>query len=313
MKKLLIAVVLFLLLISVVIYLFIPSQIQINRSVFARVSPAAASRFFAEKESWQKWWPGRNKDIKADSILYYGNSSFAINQRLYNAFNIEISRNRDSIHSLVQLVPWSLDTLQIQWNGLLNTSVNPLKRVSQYLKVKATRKEMDSLLSHLVHFLQNQENIYGLQIRREIVNDTLLVFKETMMNAEPSAASIDKLVKTLRTYIQAHGAKETDFPMMNVIPVNKDAYRVMVAIPVNQEVPISDSIAIRRMVRGWILISEVNGGPASIRKAFGEMRNYINDYLKTPIALPFESMITDRIAEPDTSKWITRLYFPVVL
>jgi hypothetical protein len=30
------------------------------------------------------------------------------------------------------------------------------------------------------------------------------------------------------------------------------------------------------------------------------------------MAIPFQSLITDRVKEPDTAKWITKLYAPVL-
>jgi hypothetical protein len=63
---------------------------------------------------------------------------------------------------------------------------------------------------------------------------------------------------------------------------------------------------------GNILITEVKGGPASIKKAFNEMETYITDYRRTAPAIPFQSLITDRSKEPDTSKWVTKIYYPVM-
>jgi len=316
MKKLLIAVVLIILILFASIYLFIPAQIKMQESAFAIVSPAAATRFFSARSNWHKWWPQVNQNGQTDSLFYFGNSSYVINQQLYNGFNIEILSNKDSIHSFLSLVPWSMDTLQIQWNGLMETSVNPFKRISQYRQVSKTRDELNSILSSLVRFLQKHDNVYGMEIRREIVKDTLLVFKESLMNAEPTTSSIETMVNDLRNHIRKEGARETNYPMMNVIKTNQSGanqYRVMVAIPIDREISLTDSIAIRKMVQGWILVSDIKGGPITIKNAFSEMRNFVNDYSKIPIAVPFESMVTDRVAEPDTAKWMTRIYFPIVL
>jgi len=36
------------------------------------------------------------------------------------------------------------------------------------------------------------------------------------------------------------------------------------------------------------------------------------DYQRAIIAIPFQMLITDRTKETDSTKWITRLYYPVV-
>jgi hypothetical protein len=60
-----------------------------------------------------------------------------------------------------------------------------------------------------------------------------------------------------------------------------------------------------------VLRAEVKGGNATVEEALHQMKIFISDYQKTAMAIPFESLVTDRSKEPDTSKWITRIYTPV--
>ena len=313
MKKLLIAVVAIVVAFFVFVYFFIPAQIEFQVTKYAVVNPTAATRVLMVEKNWHKWWPQQKENHQPDSEFFFKNSSFTISHQLYNAFKIDVANKNDSIHSLLSVVPTSFDTTQLQWNAVLNTSSNPFKRIERYWGMSETKQEMEAILASLVSFLQKQENVYGMQIKREIVKDTLLVFKEEMTNAFPSTSSIYKLVGALKNHIKEAGANETNSPMMNVIELGPGKYRVMVAIPVDREFTATNSISFRRMVQGYILVSDITGGPVTIKNASIEMRTFVNDYSKIPIALPFELMVTDRIAEPDTSKWVTRLYFPIVL
>ena len=63
---------------------------------------------------------------------------------------------------------------------------------------------------------------------------------------------------------------------------------------------------------GNILVTEVKGGKAEINKAYKQIMNYMADHSRTPPAIPFESLVTDRRNEPDSNKWITRIYYPVM-
>jgi hypothetical protein len=312
MKKILLGALAIVLLFLVFVYFFIPSQIEFQVSEYVVVNPTAASRLLFAEKNWDKWWPPQNEKQPSDSEFHYKNASFTIERELYNAFKIDIVKREDSIHSILSLVPISADTTQLQWNALLNSTANPFKRMKKYWNIKETKAEMQFILSGLVIYLQNQENVYGMQIRREVVQDTLLVFKEKLSITYPTTSSIYEIVTELRDHIKLAGANETNPPMLNVIQLDQEKYRVMVAIPVDREFPVSDSLSFRRMVKGWILVSDIKGGPARIKQATIEMRNFVNDYSKIPIAVPFESMITDRIAERDTTKWTTRIYFPIV-
>jgi hypothetical protein len=65
------------------------------------------------------------------------------------------------------------------------------------------------------------------------------------------------------------------------------------------------------MVLGNILEAEVRGGEAAVQNGIEELENYKEDHEKTSPAIPFQLLVSDRSKEPDTAKWITRLYYPV--
>ncbi len=68
----------------------------------------------------------------------------------------------------------------------------------------------------------------------------------------------------------------------------------------------------RRMVPGYFIVSEVKGGPFTIGEAVKQLDFYISDYKKTVMAKPFQTLVTNRLTETDTSKWITKISIPVM-
>jgi len=57
--------------------------------------------------------------------------------------------------------------------------------------------------------------------------------------------------------------------------------------------------------------ADVIGGSYTVEDALKQMKIYMNDYQKRAMALPFQSLVTDRSKQPDTLKWITRIYTPI--
>jgi hypothetical protein len=55
----------------------------------------------------------------------------------------------------------------------------------------------------------------------------------------------------------------------------------------------------------------VRGGIGTVNLALQQFQLYIQDYRRTLMALPFQQLITDRVAEPDTARWITDIYIPL--
>jgi hypothetical protein len=104
---------------------------------------------------------------------------------------------------------------------------------------------------------------------------------------------------------------ETSFPMLNVTKTDSNVYKCMVALPINKITNGKNGIFFVRMVPGRFLTAELNGGLSSIRHGHEVMQLYFQDYKRTSMAIPFEYLVTDRLAEKDTSKWVTKLYYPV--
>ena len=65
--------------------------------------------------------------------------------------------------------------------------------------------------------------------------------------------------------------------------------------------------------RNVILFTQVKGGNGIATWALEQIKNYADDHhLKTP-AIPYFSLVTDRRKEADTSKWITDIYYTVMI
>jgi hypothetical protein len=120
------------------------------------------------------------------------------------------------------------------------------------------------------------------------------------------------MIEKVNQHIQQQNGKQTNSPMLNVRVQSDSSYEVMVAVPVDRALPEKGNIFLKRMLFGGTLLeAEINGGIHKINQGFSDFRNFVMDYGKTPAAIPYEMLITDRSREPDTSKWVTKLFYPV--
>jgi hypothetical protein len=99
--------------------------------------------------------------------------------------------------------------------------------------------------------------------------------------------------------------------MLNVSTSDSATFNCMVALPINKKVEGNGAIFFVRMVPGRFLTSEVKGGPYTIASAHRMMDQYFKDFNRVTMGIPFEYLVTDRLKETDTTKWITRIYGPV--
>lgn len=121
------------------------------------------------------------------------------------------------------------------------------------------------------------------------------------------------MIDKLKAFVQRNGAKQTGLPMLNIASNADGTYTTRVALPVDRKLKNEGDIQYRWMLGGgFILVTEVKGGPHRIQQAFSVMEEYIDDFDRVAPAIPFQSLVTDRRTEPDTGKWITKVYWPVM-
>lgn len=309
MKKWLIALAVIIILAIGSSYIFIPGTLAITKTSVLTCNIVGANRVLSEEGSWKKWWPGSAEDSR---VFNFNNTIYQVTPTLNNRFFILIGQRQDTISSVLELLPLSSDSVAIQWKCTLTASRNPVKRIERYREAVAIKKNMDTIVSSLRSFLAKKENIYHFDIRKVMVIDSNLISTKAVFPAYPGIHEIYALIKKLQDYVALQKARQTGHPMMHVTKKDSTHFELMVAIPTERVLNDDGGIGYKHMIPGPILMTEVKGGRAIIDQAYAELENFKMDHNITSPAIPFESMVTDRSAEPDAARWITRVYYPVI-
>lgn len=283
------------------IYIFIPTQLIIV-SVTKMPAPLnAVYRCASDENNWPGWL-----GIPADSF----HRSYSIHGSFINAIDIRIHQGQDSLYSMLNLASLNRDSSLVQWQCTIQAGSDPISRIINYNKASGIKKTMDNALQQMNLFTSKRENIYGLNIRESSIQDTLLISTKTNLSHYPSTSDIYNLVNTLQAYASKLNTRITGYPMYNVN--NEGAVkRLMVALPVEKELPQQGAISSVRMIPGKFIITEVKGGEGAVQNGLSQLQNYFSDYSRTSMAIPFAYLVTNRMEQPDSSTWITKIYAPV--
>jgi hypothetical protein len=127
----------------------------------------------------------------------------------------------------------------------------------------------------------------------------------------PSTAEVYQKIDSLRQYMISHGAAAIDSPWLNVTPMPNGLFRTLVAIPDNKRLPGNGRIINRNFVPWKNVQGDVFGGVNTVERAFGKMQEFKTDHGMSIMALPFQTLITDRRKEQDTTKWLTIIGAPI--
>jgi effector-binding domain-containing protein len=170
---------------------------------------------------------------------------------------------------------------------------------------------MNVILENFLSYIVNTKNIYGINIERKMVRDTIVATSTMASPSYPETRKVYSLIDEVKSYAGNKGSKPVNVPMLNVSRDPRGGYLTMVAVPINKNIEPGNGVKINHLVPGNILVTEIKGGRGKIEEGFNQLKFYINDFKLTSPAMPFESLVTDRTMEPDTSRWVTRIYYPI--
>jgi hypothetical protein len=294
------------------IYIFIPSKILISKFIVSGLPIAAEFRYISKQDNWEKWWrDAGGKSHHPGEPFTYNGSVFRLRQLGYNVVGIEIEQDGIVLQSEMDLVSLSRDSTWTRWNCQWPTGNNPIRRLIEYKRAVELSKNMKAVLVNLRQFFLNPKNVYDVDIFRTSFRDTSMLSTRFISSSYPSTEEIYRHFDALRKSIQKQKAQIKGYPMMSVSMLKSDSFETQLAIPTDRSLQNEGTIFYRKMVPGNFLCSVVKGGRYSIDESMRQMEFFLREHGKIQMAIPFEQLVTDRLSEPDTTKWITRIYLPV--
>lgn len=302
-----------LLVIIICLYLFLPGNISIDRKLDATINLKTLQRGLLDENTWKQWWPGKTVDANGSTLFEYNGSTYSISDKQLSTITLSVKKDNFSTTAAINFIP--RDEIHVIISGHINEDLPalPVSRIRAYLNSKTLSNDLGDILERIRQFYSNNDHIYGIHIEKALVKDSSLISTSGISKGYPNPPFIYKMINDLKAYALLHQAKETDYPMLNVYTQDSINFLTRVALPVDKKLPSSGKIEYKWMLGGGnILVTEVKGGPGKINEAIHQVENYITDYNRTPPAISFQSLVTDRVKEPDSTKWITKLYYPVM-
>lgn len=297
------------------VYLLIPANIEFSTMAVIPTSENGTSRFVLDSTKWENWWPMDSSNYisgkKISARFEFNHNRFVLQEKQYKSATILISHKENSYSSQLILIPFQKDSTIIQWKSKIKGGLNPITRIKEYQAALQMKTSMTDVLQGLRLFLSKTENVYGIPIERTGTPDTIIVSTKSILSEKPGTVQIYSMIEELKKYAESKGAIQTGLPIYNISLLKKGQHQLMCALPIDRELISTDRFTIRQMVKGAFMKTEVLGGEYRIENAKTNMQQYFEDFQKVAMAIPFIMPVTNRMYETDSTKWITRLYYPV--
>lgn len=291
-----------------VVYFFIPDSKTGSVKHLVTCNNDAAMRVILNESKWQNWWPGEKT---TDSAYTSNGVHYKISKILLNGFNLSAYNNTDTVKINFQVEPVGLDSSYFSWTFSQQMPVSPLKKINSYFNANKVISNIETLALEFKKHFDKEENVYGMKVQMDKVKDSTMISMKSTFNHYPSTGEIYAMINAVKEYIKVKKGEETDYPMLNIHSESPGSFETMVAVPTKAPIPSEGKFLVKRMILGNILAGEIKGGVTTIMEGEKNLAFYVTDHHKLSPAIPYQSLISNRLLEPDSTKWITRLYFPV--
>ena len=312
MKKIFLVILSLILLLTLLIFIFIPGRLIIAESRVVITTPIGFDTCLHKLEKWRQWWPGVSRPVGNDSLFTHDGYTYKLSAIYSDGATLRIESNNISAEARIQFIAYDRDSISAGWKIVFKSGNNPINRISQYKASRKLKKSMHVIFEALCHFAGKTENIYGFPIERTTFTEVNLIAYRFKSATYPTIEVIYDAVNNLRQYIISQGTAEKYYPMINTKQEDSSQYETMIAISVDKLIPASGNYFISQMIpmKDRFLATEVTGGPATLERAHSAIEKYMHDHSLSAPARPFDILITERNKETDSVKWRTKIFYP---
>ena len=308
MKKLVFIVAGILVLSVACVYIFIPRTITVERVENLSCNAAPVFRFIRDEQKWAGWWPDRG-GARSGSYSYNGYQYRLTKLSYYNA-EMRLTGPSAELTGRISVIPVSKDSTVLQWVCSFPPAKNIFERLRFFWRAGSLGSDMGKILSRAGVFFGVQKNVYGVAFREGTTTDTYLAAMRSVFENYPTTKDTYGMIRSIQAYMRESGARQTNYPIMNIDHIDS-GWRTTVSVPTDIPLKGKGPVYFMRLIPAKFLIADVQGGDSTVEAAVKGMNNYILDYRRTVMAMPYRTLVTDRMAQPDTSKWMTTIYCPI--
>lgn len=307
MKRFVYVIVALIVILGVVGFL-LPSQKLTSTTANVTTPFDGVSRVIVNKQYWKNWWPGT---VSNDSTLVFENAELHIDMLLLNGFKAKsLNTNIPIFLELQAIATYNAETA-LTFNITSSFSTNPFIKLYQYVLYRSEQKKYEQLFKNLSLSFSNVKRVYGFEIQMGKVPNAYYVSVKTYLDHYPTTEEVYANINEVTNFIQSKNSKVMNEPIFNVFKEGENKYLLMVAVASDREIPTQGKFLQKNMMLGNIVVARVQGGYDAINKCKEAVQFYVSDFRKVSPAIAFERLITNRLQEKDSSKWITTINYPV--
>jgi len=313
--------------------IFLPSDINISKSIEIEAPVNKVFKQVNNFRNWGNWAPyqdssynarfeGNNTGVGAKMLWSDEKEGESINTIIVSEKNkkivTELAFNEDKKAMSIFLFKEQGGITEITWQMNLKDLSYPFGRFVGYMIQKGAEYNFTLGLTSLKKFVESNKDVpdyNGYQIHDDIIVAKSFIGKDAKSTMTDFHKTIGDNFKEIINLMGSNNIAPTGYPVIvwnNYKPEGISEFTCLMEINSKSEVKninynMHRSFPERRVV--WL---EYRGSYEKSSIAWETLDSYITNQELQMNGSPYEEYVTDPSTEPDTNKWITNIYFPVM-
>ncbi len=314
---------------ALIIAIFLPSKYSVERSVLINAKEGKIMSQIVDLKKWDYWSPWKPQDTAS---IYKYNDTIGVGASMeWKGEIVGEGKLR-----LTEIIPMKSISYILNFvEPFESTSNGSFDLENDKNGLKVTWKDEGTLswpMGRWMGVIMNFDKQMGpdfekglllLKERVEKMHDYSYDIFEKTVEAQTIAGIREKInsgdiskalaVKygTIMSFVAKNGAKCTGSPMAITMAWDSLTWDFVAAIPIDKEIASGGKIKVEKSYAGKVIYIRYKGAYNKTYNAYMDMAAYVKENNLTEVGGPWEVYITDPMTEPDTSKWITEIYFPI--
>jgi len=327
LKKILLVLVILIALVHL-IAIFLPSKAKVERSRAIKATSEAIITNITNLHNWDKWSPWKDQDSAA---VYKYNDTIGAGAwmdwsgKIVGTGKLTLTKvTADSVQYFLafrepfqsesrgsfSLAKTDSGTVVI-WTDIENLSW-PMGRIMG-LFMNFDKMMGPDFEKGLARLKKATENVYKYtyDVKEKEITPATIATIRNKVTKDNIGNVLGKSYGEIQAFIAKNGAKCIGSPMAITIAWDSLSWDFEAALPIDKEIKGNDHIQVKKSFEGKVLFVEYKGPYEKTYQAYIDLEQYKKSKGYTDAGGPWEVYVTDPMTEPDTSKWITEIYFPV--
>lgn len=312
--------------IIVVIGFFLPAEVHLEKSLLVRAPRKVVFDQVNNLRNWENWSPWHQMDttMKIEysqdfigtgaSFKWEGNNEVGsgtisiIKSYPYDTIFIEMDFMNQGTSLSYHVFTETDSGTYVNWGFSTNLGKNPLSRYFGLMTDKFVGRDFEKGLKNLDSFSTGLPD-FVVEIKK-IKSFNYVSLRKKCKWEDVSSVMADSYAKLMK-HIRSSKINMTGAPYSIYHTVNESGVDIEMGIPVNKAVKGKKEIVTGIFPDKKVASVDYYGFYDQLEKAHGYIQNWLTKMDYDVDGLPMEQYITDTSSEPDTSKWLTRIYYPV--